>query len=325
MDRRRFLTLAAIVLVTPLAVEGQPAGKVYRIGYIGISQPTPDVAYIVEALVQGLRDRGYVEGRNLVIERRYLEGRQERASAFVAEFVQAKVDVIVTPNTGAALAAKQATSTIPIVVVGVTDPDKSGLIASLARPGGNVTGIARPATEFEGKRLQVLKEAIPGLSRVAVLWNPDNRASAFAWEDIQPHAKALDIALVSVEIRGATDLEPGLERAIRERASALHVHDAMFPYRARITDFAVRNRIPTMGTSPPWAGLGALMGYGPSYQAMFRLAASYVDRIFQGASPAELPLEQPTDYGLVINRKTAKALGLTIPPSLLLRADQVIE
>jgi putative tryptophan/tyrosine transport system substrate-binding protein len=322
MDRRRFLlTSLAGAVAVPLAVEAQQTGKVYRIGYITIGAPSPSGP---ATFVQGLGDRGYVEGRNLVIERRYMEGpEQERAVGFVAEFLRLQVDAIVTPSTVAALAAKRATSTVPIVTVGVANPERTGLVASLARPGGNVTGIAR-AEDDPGKQLQLLKEAIPRLRRVAFLWNPDNRASADHWEKAQVVAPSLGLALVSIEVRGPGDLEPSFTRILREGAEGLFAQDAMSPYRMRLVEWVGKNRLPLVAPSSIWVIPGVLRVYGPSYDDMFRRAAAYVDKVLRGTSPAELPVEQP-HYHMVINLKTAKALGLTIPPSLLGRADQVIE
>jgi putative ABC transport system substrate-binding protein len=275
--------------------------------------------------VQELQDRGYVEGKNLIIERRFMEGHeQEHAVGFVAEFLRLPVDLIVTPNTVAALAARRATTTVPIVTVGVADPERTGLVASLARPGGNVTGVARTEDE-PGKQLQLLKEAVPKLRRVALLWNPDNRASADNWEKAQVVAPGLGLTLVSVEVRGPGDLEVSLTRALQERAEGLFAQDAMGPYRVRLGEWAAKTRLPMVApSSPVWSIPGVLLVYGPSYDEMFRRAAAYVDRVLRGTRPAELPIEQP-QYYLVVNLKTAKVLGLTIPPSLLQRADQVIE
>jgi putative tryptophan/tyrosine transport system substrate-binding protein len=275
-----------------------------------------------EAFLQGLREQGYVPERNLGIERRYLEGKNERASIFVTDFLQMKVDIIVTSHTLVAPTAKERTSTIPIVFIGISDPVREGLVASLARPGGNVTGISAQLPELQAKALQILREAVPRVSRVAVLWNPANPASATDWKGMQAIAKASGVVLVSVEIQSPAYLEPALGAMSRERPDALYVHLVMNPYRTRIVEHAEAHRLPILALSRM---LGALVTYGPDYADMFRQATSHVGKILKGAKPADLPVEQPTKFELVINLKTAKALGLTIPPSLLGRADHVIE
>jgi putative ABC transport system substrate-binding protein len=325
MDRRAFIVGSVTALAAPLAAEAQQA-KVPRIGYIGLVPPTsPEAARIWEAFLQGLREHGYVAERNLGVERRYLEGKDERAATFVTDLLQMNVDIIVTPNTLVARAAKQRTSTIPIVFIGVSDPVRDGLVASLARPGGNVTGISAQFGDVQAKALQILREALPGLSRLAVLWSPAHPASAVDWNEMQSIAKASDVALVSVEIQGPADLEPALGTISRERPDALYVHIALYPYRTRIMEHAAVLRLPVMGASRIWAPAGALVTYGPDYADMFRRAASHVAKILKGAKPADLPVEQPTRFEHVVNARTAKALGLTIPASWLLRADQVIE
>jgi putative ABC transport system substrate-binding protein len=276
VTRRAFIgTLAGGLLAAPLAAEAQQAGKVWRIGYITIGSPSPSCP---RTFVQELHGRGYVEGRNLIIERRYMEGSEpESAVGIVAEFLRLPVDAIVTTTTVAALAARRATTTVPIVTVGVADPERTGLVASLARPGGNVTGVAR-AEDEPGKQLQLLKEAVPKLRRVALLWNPDNRASADHWEKAQVVAPALGLALVSVEVRGPGDLEPSLTRALQERTEGLFVQDSMGPYRVRLGEWAAKNRLPMVAPSSPfWTIPGVLLVYGPSYDDMLRRAAVYVD------------------------------------------------
>jgi ABC-type uncharacterized transport system substrate-binding protein len=327
----RLIGLAVILAVglalAPLSAEAQ-AGKVYRIGWLAITPPTsPPFQRISEAFLQGLRDHGFVEGQNVIIERRYSEGREDRHTAFVAEFVQMKVDLIVASSSAAAHAAKQATSTIPIVMLGVASPERQGLVVSLARPGGNVTGMSSQlGGELSGKMFQVLKETVPKLSKVAILWNPDNVASAISFREGEvPAAKALGVALVSVEVRGPGDVERALTTIASESGLMLWVHLVALPFRARLMEFAAAHRLPTVAQSSVWPQSGGLMSYGPDTADLLRRGAVYVDKILRGAKPADLPVEQPTKFELVINLKTAKALGLTIPPSVLLRADRVIE
>ena len=272
---------------------------------------------IWEAFLQGLREQGYVTDRNLGIERRYLEGKNERASTFLTDFLQMKVDILMTPHTLVARTAKERTGTI-------SDPVREGLVASLARPGGNVTGISGQFSELQAKALQILREAIPRLSRLAVLWNPANPASAADWKEMEAIAKASGVALISVAIQDPADLEPALGAMSRERPDALFVHITMNPYRTRIAEHAAVHRLPVIGLNRILAP-GALVTYGPDYADMFRKGAFLVGKILKGAKPADLPVEQPTKFELVINLKTAKALGLTVPPSLLGRADEVIE
>ena len=323
MDRRTFAITAAGLLIAPRVVEARPAGKMPRIGYIGlVPLNNPESLRIWEAFLQGLREQGYVTERNLGIERRYLEGKNERASAFVTDFIQMQVDIIVTPHTLVARTAKDLTSTIPIVFIGISDPVREGLVASLARPGGNVTGISGQFPDLQANALQIFREAVPRLSRVAVLWNPGNPASTADWKDMEAIAKASGVVLVSVEIQRPADLEPALGAMSRERPDALWVHFALNPYRTRIAEHAAAHRLPILasGRMP-----GALVTYGPDYADLFHRAAFHVGKILKGVKPADIPVEQPTTFELVINLKTAKALGLTIPPSLLARVDEVIQ
>ncbi len=327
MERRTFLAMVPL-LAAPLAAEAQQAGKVYRIGFLGIAPPTsPSLRSQSEAFVQGLRDRGFVEGQNVVIERRYSEGREDRHTAFVAELLQMRVDLIVAASSAAARAAKQATSTIPIVMLGVASPERYGLVASLAHPGGNVTGMSNQlGGEFSSKMFQLLKESVPRLSKVAVVWNPGNEGSAVSFREGEvPTAHALGLALVSLEVRGPGDIDPALKTLASERPDALWVHLIALSFRARLLEYAAANRLPTIAQSSVWPQSGGLMSYGPDVTDLARRAAEQVVKILKGAKPADLPVEQPTAFELVINLKTAKALGLTIPPSLLARADRVIE
>jgi ABC-type uncharacterized transport system substrate-binding protein len=314
--------------LAPLAAEAQQAGKVYRIGWLGIALPTsPPLQRASEAFLQGLRDHGFVEGQNVIIERRYSEGREDRHTAFVAEFVQMKVDLIVASSSAAAHAAKQATNTIPIVMVNVANLERQGLVVSLARPGGNVTGTSNQlGGEFSGKMFQLIKEVVPKLSKLAVVWNPDNLGSAISFREGEvPVAKALGVALVSLEVRGPAEVDRALTRIAAERPDALWVHLVAFPFRARFLELAATNRLPTVAQSSSWPQSGGLLSYGPDPAELLRRGAAQTAKILNGAKPADLPVEQPTKFELVINLKTAKALGLTIPQTLLLRADQVIE
>jgi putative ABC transport system substrate-binding protein len=327
MDRRRFLlTSLAGVLATPLAAEAQRVVKVYRIGFLGTTVTTPATLPLWEAFQEGLREGGYVEGQNLSIERRYSEGRAERFTDFASEFVRLQVDVIVVSSTPAAKAAKQATGTIPIVMVYVGDPVGSGLVASLARPGGNVTGLSSQA-EYAGKQLQLLREIAPGASRIAVIWDPSNPAHLPSHKDVEASGQVLRIEVRSHPVRTPDDLEIALAAIERERATAFMPFDSQvaFVNRRRLIEFAARNRLPAVYGVRAYAHDGGLMSYGPSLPDLFRRASTYVDKILKGAKPADMPVEQPTKFELVINLKTAKALGLTIPPSVLARADQVIE
>ena len=328
MERRTFLaSISGGLLAMPVAVQAQQAAKAAQIGYIGTESPTnpPEIGRLWAAFLQGFREQGYVAERNLAIERRYLDGKNERAAIFVTEFLQMKVDVIVTPSTQIARTAKERTSTVPIVFIGIGDPVRDGLVASLVRPGGNVTGIAGQYPDLQAKALQIMREAVPRLSRLAVIWNPANPASAAGWKEMEAIAKAAGVALVSVEIQGPADLEPALVAMSRERPDALHVHIAVLPYRTRIVEHASVHRLPIMALNRIWAPPGALMTYGPDYADMYRRATFHIGKILKGVKPADLPVEQPTKFELVINLKAAKAIGLTIPPSLLQRADLVIE
>ena len=330
MNRRTFLCgLTLGPLAAPLRVEAQQADKVARIGWLG-DDPTR-APHLREAFLQGLRDLGYVEGRNLVVESRYSERKPERLAVLAAELVALKVDVIVTSTTPAALAAKQATKTVPIVFAVVGDPVTSGLVASLARPGGNVTGLATVSPELVSKRLEQLRQAVPGVSRVAVLWQPggsgERATDKHMLKAAAVAARALGVQLQFVETRGPADFDRAFSDMTRARAGALTVWGSVmfFNERGRLVDLAAKHRLPAVYASREYVDTGGLMSYGASFADSFRRAAIYVDKILKGAQPADLPVEQPTKFELVNNLKSAKALGLTIPQSLLLRADQVIE
>jgi putative ABC transport system substrate-binding protein len=276
---------------------------------------------------QALRELGWIEGKNVVFETRYADDRLDRLPELAAELIRLKVDLIVTYGTLAPLAAKRATATIPIVMSSAGDPLGSGLVASLARPGGNVTGLSMMVPEMGGKRLQMLKQVLPGVSRVAILWNAANPYPALVFRQTEGAARGLGIQLQSLEVRSPGDFHRALEAAARQRAAALlTVEDPLIVgQRTQILDFTAKNRLPAMHGLREFVEVGGLMSYGVSLADLRRRSAGYVDRILKGAKPGDLPIEQPTKFELVINLKTAKALGLTIPPSLLQRADQVIE
>jgi putative ABC transport system substrate-binding protein len=325
MDRRAFLGTLGLI-AAPLAAEAQPAAKIFRIGYLA-TNPTP---HFQEAFRQGLRDLGYTEGRNLVIEDRNAAGKQERLPALAAELVAVKVDVIVAAGTPAALAIKQVTTTLPVVFTAVADPVTSGLVTSLARPGGNVTGLSVLAPELIGKCLEQLKQAIPAVSRVAVLWQPGvmgERTDKDMLKRAEVAAQALRVGLQFLEARGPADFDKAFSEMTRARTDALAVltSSMFFGERRRLAALAAKNRLPAVYPWREGVDAGGLMAYGPDLADLLRRAAIYVDRILKGAKPSDLPVEQPTKFELVINLKTAKALGLTIPPSLLARADHVIE
>src|SRR5467141_3681383 len=315
-------------LAAPLAAEAQQAGKVWRIGYLSVfssSNPYPPS----EAFWRGLHELGWVEGKNIAIEWRYAEGNARRLPDLAAELVRLRVDLIFAESTPAARAVKQATATIPIVFSPIADPIGSGLVANLARPGGNITGIAFMAPELGGKRLELLKQAVPGMTRVGVLSHPRDPSEATVTsvlEQTEAAARALGVQLLRLEAQGPNDFDRVFAAMSRERVGGLIlIPSAMFiDERRRIVNVVVKDRLPAMFYFREFAEVGGLMSYGPNFRELFRRAATYVDKILKGAKPGDLPVEQPTKFELVINLKTAKALGLTIPQSLLLRADEVI-
>jgi putative tryptophan/tyrosine transport system substrate-binding protein len=327
MERRAFIgVIAGGLLAAPLAAEAQQAAKVPRIGFLGNSTAALE-ANLVGPFREGLRELGYVEGRNVLIEYRWAEGQYERFPALIAELIALKVDVIVTAGTPAALAVKKATTSIPLVMAAVGDPIGVGLVASLARPGGNVTGLSAIAPELEGKRLELLREVVPKLSSIAVLWNPDNPFHAGSLKETRAAAQVLGIKVQLLGVRVSEEFPAAFAAILRERPGALLVlADRLFLHnRARIVDFEAKHRLPGVYAYRELVEAGGLMSFGPSYPGMHRRAAYYVDKILKGSKPADLPVEQPTKFELMINLKTAKALGLTIPPSVLLRADEVIQ
>jgi putative ABC transport system substrate-binding protein len=327
MDRRTFIgTLTGGLLGAPLAVEAQQAPTIAKIGLLSVTTPVV-LASSIEAFRQALQRLGHVEG-TFVLEVRYADGRFERLPELARELVGLKMDVIVATSDVAIAAIKRETQTIPIVMVISTDPMGTGFVASLARPGGNVTGLSNISSELSRKRLELLREAVPGLSRVAALWNPDIRGAVLDYKETEGAARLLRLELQSVEVARAEDLDRAFSAVTKQRAQALVLPGANpvgFINRGKIATFAQRNRLASMYPTREYVEAGGLMSYGPSLPDLFRRAAIYVDKILKGAKPADLPVEQPTKFELVINLKTAKALGLTIPPSLLQRADQVIE
>jgi putative ABC transport system substrate-binding protein len=322
-----FALTIALVTVGFLAEAQQPA-RMPRIGYVsGTGDPAIQGPY-VEALRQGLRDLGYVEGKNIIIEYRGAEANLDRVPSFVREFVQLKVDIIVAPIPGAIRAAKEATNTIPIVMVTGIDPVASGIVESLARPGGNITGVATLSQDLNGKRLELLTDVVPKLSRVAVLWTSADRTATINLKHYEDAARALRIQLQSLEVhREDPDIVGAFQKATRERAGALITITtaALFQQQKRIANLAIKNRLPTIFQGSTWVDAGGLMSYSTADLDAFRRAATYVDKILKGAKPADLPIEQPTQYEMVINLKTAKQIGLTIPQTVLMRADRVIK
>jgi putative tryptophan/tyrosine transport system substrate-binding protein len=329
IDRRTFFaSTGAVLLAAPLAAEVQQATKIARIGYLTLNRAAGP--HRLEAFLQGLRDLGYVEGRNVVIEYRDAEGKSERLPALAAELVALKVDVIVAGGGAqAALAAKQATNTLPIVFAATADPVGSGLVTSLARPGGNVTGLSLIFPELVGKCLEQIKQAVPGVNRVAVLWQPGaygERTEKDMLKAAEVAGQALGLRLQVVEARDPAVFDRAFSEMTKARAGALTVLGSVTfaNERRRLVDLAAKNRLPAAYMDRDYVDAGGLMSYGPNVAELFRRAATYVDKILKGAKPGDLPVEQPTKFELVINLRTAKVLGLTIPPSVLGRADGVI-
>jgi putative ABC transport system substrate-binding protein len=332
MDRRAFLArTGAVLLAAPFAAEAQQAGKVARIGFLVTgSLESREARAILDAFRQGLRERGYVEGQNIVIEYRSADGKIERLPGLAIELVRLKVDLIIAGNTPMARAAQQATTSIPIVGSVMGDPVGDGLVASLARPGGNITGLTFLGPELVPKRLGLLKEALPRVSRVAALWHPGSfgdRTIRDMLKETEAAARTLGVQLQLVEVRGPDDFDRAFSTMTKERTEALvQVPSTMlFNERRHIVALVTKHRLPSMFHAREFVELGGLISYGASITDLYRRAATYVDKILKGARPADLPVEQPTKFELVINLKTAKALGLTIPQSLLLRADEVIQ
>jgi len=325
MNRLVFIsTLAGGLLAAPLAAQAQQAGKVYRIGILEAIPATQNAANLA-ALRRGLRDLGYVEGRNLIIEYRSADGHAERFPALASELVRLKVDLMVTRGTPAARATKNATGTIPVVMATMGDP--RAIVASFARPGGNITGVTTFSTELTAKRIELLKEMVPNLSRVALLHNMGNPAAPPEWEETKAAARSLGLQAELLDVRSHSDLGRAFELAVRQHVDALVIGiDGLTQmHQQTIVDMVARNRLPAAHPAREFVEAGGLIAYGVNYPDLYFRFASFVDKIFKGAKPGDLPVEQPTKFELVINLKTAKALGLTIPLSLLQRADQVIE
>ena len=318
--------VGALALTSFHFAEAQQPKRVPRIGYVDAGSPAT-TGHRAEAFMQGLRQLGYVDGRNIVIEYRWAEGKLDRLPGFVAELVHAKVDVIVSSATPAIRIAKEQTATIPIVMAGVTDPVELGFAASLARPGGNITGLTHLSPDLTGKRLELLKEVFPGLARVAVLWNPNHPGQPRAYKEGQMAAQALNVTLISMEVRNREEIEKALAGTGKERLQALfELPDPLtFFNRELIVEFAAKHKLPAMYGFREYVDAGGLMSYGASFPDLVRRAAIYVDKILKGAKPADLPVEQPTKFELVINLKTARQIGVTIPQSVLYRADKVIK
>jgi ABC-type uncharacterized transport system substrate-binding protein len=328
MKRREFITLlGGAAAAWPLAARAQQSvAKVPRIGFLGNSTAELE-ANLIGPFRDGLRALGYEEGRNIVIEYRWAEGKYERFPALTAELIALKVDAIVTAGTPASLAVKNATTTIPLVMVAVGDPVATGLVASLARPGGNITGLTSISSEMEGKRLELLREVVPKVSHIAVLWNAASPIQVIEEGEVRAAARVLGIRMLSLGVRTREEIDDALATIIRERPDALLVlADRLFlHHRTRIMDFAAQERLPGVHAYRELVEAGGLMSYGPSYADMHRRAAAYVDKILKGAKPADLPVERPVKFELVVNLKAATELGLDVPPTLLGRADEVIE
>jgi putative ABC transport system substrate-binding protein len=323
MRRREFISLIGSAAAWPLAVRAEPS-KLSTIGFLSTSTPSAWSRF-VPAFVQRLRDLGWIEGRNVAIEYRWAEGRTERYTEIATEFVRLKVDVIVTTG-GAVFAVKQVTSVIPIVFALALDPVGSGMVTSLARPGGNVTGLSLQSTDLSSKRLELLREIVPGLRRLAILSNASYPAAVVEMGEVQAAARSLGFEVVTPEIRRAEDIAPAFE-ALKGQAQALYLSPdpLVFTHRIQISNLALSAGLAVISFAREYVEVGALLSYGPNYVELFRNAAEYVDKILRGTKPGDLPVQQPTRFELVINLKTAKALGLTVPPSLLTRADEIIE
>jgi putative ABC transport system substrate-binding protein len=320
------ILLCALLLALYVPAEAQQTKKIAKIGLLAPSTPAA-AAHLVEAFRQGLRELGYVEGKTFVLELRYGEARADRLPEIARELVGLKVDVIVTATDVAIAAVKRETQTITIVMANSTDPVGTGFVASLARPGGNITGLSSISPELSGKRLELLREVVPGLSRVAFIWNPDVRGAVLDYKETEGAASSLHLQLQSVEVVRAEDFDRAFSAITKDRAQALIMPAAnplAFANRGQIASFAQKNRLPSMYAQREYVDAGGLMSYGPSTTDLWRRAATYVDKILKGTKPADLPVEQPIKFEFVINLKAAKQIGLTIPPNVLARADRVI-
>ena len=329
IQNRKLAGIIALVVTFTMcgaAALAQQPKKVPRIGFLSPFSPSATAPWL-QAFRQGLRDLGWIDGKNIGIEYRYAEGRNDRLPDLAADLVRLKVDIIVTAVTPDALAAKNATKTIPIVMAASGDPVASGLVHSLARPGGNITGLSQMNPDLAGKRLELLKEIVPKLSRVAVFWNPQDQMSTISWNELQLPAGSLGVQLHSMEIRNSSDFDKAFGDAIKARAGALAIMPApvFVTNLNRIADIAVKSRLPSIFHVAEFVDSGGLVAYGTDRSELFKRAATYVDKILKGANPADLPVEQPKRFELVINLKTAKQIGLTIPPNVLARANRVIK
>jgi putative tryptophan/tyrosine transport system substrate-binding protein len=322
VERREFISFLGGAAAWPLDALAQQSGKVWRMGFIAHGHES-----FYDALFEGLREYGYEEGRNLMVERRYARGQVERFKEFAADMVRLNVDIVVVVTTPAALAVMNATKTIPIVHPNAIDPLDTGLIVSLARPGKNLTGGAQLTAEVSAKRLEILKKVVPGLSRAAALWNPANPAIVFSWKETQGAAQALRIKLQSHEVQRPQDFAAAFDMIAAEHPDALLVlQDAVtMQHRKEIIEFAIQRRLPSMFNEKGWVVAGGLMSYGENLPSMYRRSAYFVDKIFKGAKPADLPVEQAAKFDMVLNLRTAKAIRLTIPDSIFALSDEVIE
>jgi ABC-type uncharacterized transport system substrate-binding protein len=323
--RREFITLLGGAAAWPLAASAQQPGKLPTIGYLGSATPASQGQWVA-AFVQRLQELGWIEHRSIAIEYRWAEGRTERGAEIAAEFVRRKVDVIVTSSTAGAVAAMQATSVVPIVFAAAGDPVGTGLVGSLARPGGNVTGLSIQQTDVAAKKLELLREVVPSLGRLAILGNVVAPSVVLDMREVQATARTLGLEVITLEIRRGEDIVPAFE-ALNQRAEALYVviDPLVNIHRIRINTLALAARLATMHTFREGVEAGGLMSYGANFPELFRRAADFVDKILRGVKPADIPVEQPTKFDLVINLTTAKALGIEVPPTLLARADEVIE
>jgi len=327
MRRRQFITLLGGAAATwPLAARAQQPAKIPRIGFLGNSTATME-ANLIGHLRDGLRELGYEEGRNVIIEFRWADGKYDQFPALVAELLAAKVDVIITAGTPATLAIKKATSTVPLVFIAVGDPVGTGVVPNLGRPGGNITGLSSIAPDLEGKRLELLREVVPKLSHVAFFLNPANAFHTASMRQARVAAQSLGIKLQPMEVNKSEQLDGAFASIVKEKPDALLIlADRIFLHnRKRMMEFAIQQRLPSVNAYRELVEAGGLISYGPSYEDMHRRAAVYVDKILKGTKPADLPIEQPTKFTLLINLKTAKTLGLTVPPTLVARADELIE
>jgi putative tryptophan/tyrosine transport system substrate-binding protein len=324
MQRREFITLlAGVVASWPHAVGAQQTGKLPRLGFLTAGRDSPGLP----ALLDGLHQLGWTEGKTIIVDYRYAENRNDRLAELAAQLVHLNVDIIVAAGTLAPLAAKRATASIPIVMTSAGDPLGTKLVSGLARPGGNVTGLSLMSPDISGKRLELIEQIVPDITRVAVMWNASNPYPALVFRQTESAARQLKLEVQSLEVRAPDDLNTALEAAMREKANALiTVEDPLtVNYRMQIADFAVKNRLPTMSGLREYVEAGGLLSYGPALDDLYRRAAGYIDKILKGAKPSELPVEQPTKFELVVNLKTARMLGIKIPPDMLAIADAAIE